>query len=404
MQIFHLPDLGEGLAEAEIRTWYVNVGDAVTIDQPMVSVETAKAVVDVPAPCSGKIAKLYASEGEVVATHAPLVAFYASEGEVLATHTPLVAAIVENAASAKTDKGTVVGNLEQSNVVLTENTITPPAASSTIIKAMPAVRALAKKLNVDLARLKPTGANGQVTAADVEAAASCMAISKKTVTVPAGVRVEPLRGVRRHMVNVMMQAHQYVVPVTLVDDGDVTNAPADLTVFVLQAMAAAAAEVPALNATYDHEQQQRYLHSDVNVGLAMDTDDGLFVPVLKNVAAQTAEQLRVSIDQFKQTVATRTVASPDLQGATISLSNFGMIAGRYANPIVVPPTVAILGCGKYRDEAVVYKGAIAIRRMLPLSLTVDHRVVTGAEASRFLAAVIQFLQSTRAPSNLNLRV
>lgn len=368
MKVFHLPDLGEGLAEAEIREWHVKVGDVVKTDQPLVCMETAKAVVEVPSPQAGKITKLHGKSGDIIQTHAPLVEF---EGEK--------------------DQGTVVGNLEESGLSLDEGDMIIGAAHKTAstVKAMPAVRALAKQLNIDLSCVTPSGPQGQITVEDVKKLAG-----QKTKLTG---NVEALHGVRRAMAQVMTEAHREVVGVTIIDDADVTEAVKknDFTVQLIEAIGVAAKAVPALNAWYDGVNMERCLHAEVNVGLAMDTEEGLFVPVLKNVTAQSAEQLRATIDGFKKSVRARTIAPSDLQGGTITLSNFGTIAGRYANPIVVPPMVAILGCGKLRDEVVAYEGRMEIRRIAPFSLTFDHRAVTGGEATRFLAAVIQHLEGRK---------
>ncbi len=363
MKIFHLPDLGEGLAEAEIHEWYVKEGDVVKVDQPMVSMETAKAVVDVPAPQAGKIVKLYGKKGDIIQTHAPLVEF---EGK---------------------DQGTVVGSLEESTTLLDEGDIIIGSAkkTSSAIKAMPAVRALAKQLNVDLNTVTPSGAQGQITIDDVKNAGS----SKTKLAGP----VEALHGVRRAMAAIMTQSHQEVVPVTIIDDADVTDATTDFSIRLLKAMVAGIKTEPSLNAWFDGKNKERCLHTEINIGLAMDTEEGLFVPVLKNVAELSAEKLRATIDEFKKSVRARSIAPSDLQGATITLSNFGTIAGRYATPIIVPPMVAILGCGKMRDEVRVLNGKMVIRRIAPLSLTFDHRAVTGGEATRFLATVIKELEA-----------
>lgn len=369
MKIFYLPDLGEGLAEAEIHEWYINEGDTVVIDQPMVSMETAKAVVDVPAPEAGKIVKLYGKKGDIIQTHAPLVEF--ENGEI----------------TTQKDKGTVVGRLEESTTLLDESTMIIGTAkkSTATQKAMPAVRALAKQLQVDLACVTASGSDGQITAEDVKRAATFQ--SQLTD------HSETLHGVRRSMAIAMAKSHQEVVPVTIVEDADINQIKSDFTTHLIQAIVAAAKAEPSLNAWYDGKTMQRSLHQEVNVGLAMDTEEGLFVPVLKNAANQPTDALRSKIDDFKKTVRSRTIPPSDLQGATITLSNFGTMAGRYANPIIVPPMVAILGCGKLRDEVRVREGQMEIRRIAPLSLTFDHRAVTGGEATRFLAAVIHYLEN-----------
>ena len=304
MKIFHLPDLGEGLAEGEIHEWYVKVGDVVKVDQPMVSMETAKAVVDVPAPHAGKIAKLYGNKGDIIQTHAPLVAF---EG---------------NEETAVKDKGTVVGSLEESTAILDEGGMIIGAAKKTtsVTKAMPAVRALAKQLNVNLDTVIGSGSGGQIIADDVKKAS--------TQKPKLSNSMESLHGVRRFMAMAMTESHQEIVPVTIIDDADVsvTIKKGDFTGRLIEAVLSAVKAEPALNAWYDGKNIERCLHTEVNIGLAMDTEEGLFVPVLKNAADTTSDEWRAKIDEFKKSVRARTIAPSDLQGATITLSNFGTIA------------------------------------------------------------------------------
>lgn len=371
MSIFHLPDLGEGLAEAEIREWYVKVGEIVKSDQPIVSMETAKAVVDVPAPQAGRILKLHGNVGEIIKTGTPLIEF---EGESVAT---------------RKDNGTVVGNLEESSTILEESEMIIGTTQKTLTssyKAIPAVRMLAKQLNVDLSLITPSGPQGQITVEDVKK------FSQHKSKLPG--KVEALHGVRRSMAVAMTHSHQEVVPVTIIDDADITGFQenSDITVCLLKAMVTGIKAESSLNAWYDGKNMERCLHNDIHIGLAMDTAEGLFVPVLKDVEKKSSQELRTMIDTFKKTIRARTVAPSELQGATITLSNFGMIAGRYATPIIVPPMVAILGSGKIRDGVMPHNGKMEIRRILPLSLTFDHRAVTGSEATRFLGAVIYFLE------------
>jgi 2-oxoisovalerate dehydrogenase E2 component (dihydrolipoyl transacylase) len=371
MKIFNLPDLGEGLAEAEIHEWFVKEGDIVKEDQPLVSLETAKAVVEVPSPQDGKIEKLYKKVGDIVKTHSPLLEF--EEGEI-----------------TKKDKGTVVGQLEENESVLNEGEMIIGFAAnktqSQTMKIMPAVRALAKQLNVNLSTVVPSGAQGQITADDVKKYAA------KEPTFRGN--VEAIHSVRRFMAISTAHAHQEVASVTIIDDADITEFPreADFSVRLIQAIVAGAKAEPSLNAWFDEKNMERCLHQEIHLGLAMDTTDGLFVPVIKNAEMKSPEELRAMIETFKKSVRSRTIAPNDLQGGTLTLSNFGTIAGRYATPMVIPPTVAILGSGKIRDGVGVHQGNIAIRRMMPLSLTFDHRAVTGGEASRFLAAVINSLE------------
>ncbi|MDR3490782.1 MAG: dihydrolipoamide acetyltransferase family protein [Gammaproteobacteria bacterium] len=367
MNIFNLPDLGEGLADAEIREWHVKVGDVVKVDQPLVCMETAKAVVEVPSPQAGRIKVLHGKVGDVIDTGAVLVEFEGADDTVMK------------------DAGSVVGNLQESTQRLDEGEVIIGSAksSSVSVKAMPAVRALAKQLNVDLSTVIASGPQGQITLDDVK---------KFQKNIEKSDSVETLHGVRRSMANVMTQSHSEIVPVTIFEDVDLSNLPenSDITACMIDAIVAGVEAEPSLNAWFDGKTLERKLFKEINVGLAMDTPEGLFVPVLKDVANEKA--LRERVNTFKKTVSARTVSPSDLQGATITLSNFGMIAGRYATPIIVPPMVAILGCGKIRDAVVARNGKIEIRKVAPLSLTFDHRAVTGGEATRFLGALIKHLE------------
>ena len=166
----------------------------------------------------------------------------------------------------------------------------------------------------------------------------------------------------------------------------------DVTVRLVRAVVAGCAAAPALNAWFEDDPPRRTLHRDIHLGIATDTGDALFVPVLRDAGAREPAALRTEVDRLRSGVVDRSLAPEALDGATITLSNFGMLAGRYGTPIVIPPQVAILGAGRAREEPVVRDGAIAIRRRMPLSLTFDHRACTGAESSRFLAAVVADLE------------
>lgn len=372
MKIFHLPDLGEGLAEAEIREWYVKEGEVVKVDQPLVSMETAKAVVDVPSPYAGKIIQLHGKANDIVKTGAPLISY--ETDEVVA------------------DKGSVVGKLETSEKKWDDGDVIIGTAkkATTNIKAMPAARVLAQQLNIDLAQVTPTGPQGLITADDVK---QFIGKTSSPATSLTG-ETEGLRGVRRVMAQTMAQSHHEVVPVTIIEDADLSNLPpkTDITVRLLKAIITAAKEEPALNSWFDGKALERKLFSEVHIGLAVDSEEGLFVPVIRNAETLSDQALRQAVDEYKKSVASRSVAAKDLQGATITLSNFGMITGRYATPIIVPPAVAILGCGRSRDTVLVHDGKMVIGRVMPLSLTFDHRAITGGEATRFLGVIIRELQ------------
>jgi pyruvate dehydrogenase E2 component (dihydrolipoamide acetyltransferase) len=365
MRQFLLPDLGEGLEEAEIVTWHVNAGDRVVVDQPLVSVETDKAVVEVPSPWSGRIARLFGGKGDLIKVGAPLVEF--AEGE-------------------QGDTGTVVGELGQGEKTVREAEAPTPAPARTL-QVLPAVRALARKLDVDLNLVQATGPGGTITRADVERAAKSLAEAG-----PA----EPLRGMRRAMAQRMAAAHTEVVRTTVTDEADIEDwrKGEDVTIRLVRAIAAACQAEPALNTWYNAEAGERRLIKRIDIGIAVDTEGGLIVPVLRNVGERDARDLRAGLDRLRADAAARSIPPEELRGATITLSNFGMIGGRFANLIVVPPQVAIIGAGRIDQRVLVHNGQPAARRVLPLSLTVDHRVVTGGEAARFLVALKADLERT----------
>ena len=456
---FYLPDLGEGLPDATIVEWLVKEGDIVKLDAPLVSMETAKAVVEVPAPYSGKVTKLHGKNGDVIDTGAALVDVeldpklpQRAEAESTGHHhgPPKPAAakgvgstapddakkviasddggeISSDGKAPRADAGTVVGAMEASDRIHSEQAVAVGG-----VKAVPAVRALAKKLNVDLSRVIPTGAGGVATMQDVKNAAvagtakpSATVPPPSRATAPAPAPVAPIRtslsssgqpmrtspptqataygqpdqlkGVRRNMARVMTDAHAKVVPTTLADDADIHAwLPGnDMTVRLIRGLVAACKAVPALNAWFDGDNLTRTLHPHVDIGIAVDTEDGLFVPALRNADVLDAAGLRVAINRIRDQVRARSIPAEELKGYTISLSNFGIFAGRYATPIVVPPCVAIVAAGKLRHEVVAVMGAIETHRVVPLSLTFDHRAATGGEAARFLKAMLDDLALAR---------
>lgn len=358
MSTFNLPDLGEGLQEAEVVAWHVAEGDHVVADQPLVSVETEKAVVEIPSPKAGHIAKFLARPGERVKVGAPLLTF--EEG-------------------AHPETGTVVGELAKP----TPPKPLAPAPASNVTPAAPAVRARAKELGVDLAAIKGTGPQGAITRADVEAAAKTPAEA-----------AESLRGARRTMALNMARAWREVVHATLHDQADIEawSPQEDVTVRLIRAIVAGYAAVPSLNASFDVASMSLRQNSAINLGLAIDSQDGLFVPVLSDVSRTGPEHWRRQIDAAKTGISNRSLPPSQLRGATITLSNFGTIAGRHASLIIVPPQVAIVGAGRIGDQPVRNGDGVSMHRMLPLSLTFDHRAVTGGETARFLRAVIGDLE------------
>jgi pyruvate dehydrogenase E2 component (dihydrolipoamide acetyltransferase) len=369
MKYFKLPDLGEGLQEAEIVRWHVNVGDTVKADQLLVSVETAKALVEIPAPYDGVVAKLHGGEGDIIHVGEPLLGY---EGEA--------------------DAGTVVGRLEGGGSSQ-EDSFFIGAAPSTrehlATRATPAVRQLARQLGVELSGLTGSGHEGLITRTDVENAAQ---------TELDRFGGERLRGVRRSMALNMARSHAEVVPVTIFGDADLHRwgLAREPLIRLAKAMAAACAVEPVLNSAFDGKSLSLKQHERLDLGIAVDTPDGLFVPVLRDVGHRTPAELKEGVMRLRADVQARSIPPQEMMGATLTLSNFGTLFGRYANPVVVPPQVAILAAGAIRDEPVAVDGAVVVHPVLPLSLTFDHRVVTGGEAARFFKALVEALEQPDA--------
>jgi pyruvate dehydrogenase E2 component (dihydrolipoamide acetyltransferase) len=474
IKTFHLPDLGEGLPDATVVEWFVKEGAIVKLDAPLVSMETAKAVVEVPSPFSGKVITLHGKAGDVIDTGAALVDIeldpkMPQRAEAESTghhHAPVKPAPPHSVGSPapddtrkvivsddggevaagekkpRDDAGTVVGAMESSDRIVSEQAVAIGG-----VRAVPAVRALARKLGVDIARVSASGAGGVVTLHAVKKAAAAGTARASSSPLPVGegrastqrpappvpspapsahplprgegrttlsaagqpMRTSPptpsgafgqpdqVKGVRRNMARVMADAHAKVVPTTICDDADIHAwLPGnDITVRLIRALVSACKTVPALNAWFDGEALTRTLHPHVDLGIAVDTEDGLFVPALRNADVLDAAGVRVALNRIREQVQSRSIPPEELKGYTISLSNFGVFAGRYATPIVVPPCVAIVAAGKLRHEVVAVMGAIQTHRVIPLSLTFDHRAATGGEAARFLKAMLDDLALAR---------
>ncbi len=367
MKIFNLPDLGEGLTEAEIVEWHIKPDDEVTIDTPLISVETDKAIVDIPCPRSGRIVRLFGEVGDLVETGKPLVEF--SDGD-----------------EQSVDSGTVVGKIESSDEKIEEKPAIVDSQKGARIKATPAVRALAHRLDVNLVNVSPSGRDDTITVADVERVSRRF----KELGPP-----ELLRGARKAMAISMARARAEIVPATIMDDADIQHWPesTDITVRLVRAIACACKAEPALNTWFDTHSSARRVLKKIDIAIAVDTPDGLFVPVLRDVANRDDSDLRKGIDLLKRDVGNRSILADEMRAYTITLSNFGSITGRYAVPVVVPPTVAIIGAGRIENRVVAVENEVAIHRMMPITLTFDHRAVTGGEAGRFLMAMIENLES-----------
>lgn len=385
---FKLPDLGEGIAEAEIRGWLVEEGEQIEEHQPVVEVETDKAVVELPSPKAGKVMKHHHLEGEIIAV-----------GDVLLT--------IDHEEERRPSYG-IVGELPESDASPTAEQETPPPTPERPIRALPSVRELAKELQVDLTEITGTGPDNSISAEDVRAAAAHPPEASK----PDQQRQEdehlPQKGVRRVIARRLLQAQQLTAFVTNMEEFDVTRlwdlkrreepqlAERDLHLtflpFFMKAVQHALLEFPRFNARLDEEQQELILLQDCHIGIAVDTEDGLMVPVLRDIAQKSIIALASELQDLSERAQQRSIDLKDLQGSTFTLTNFGSFGGHFATPIINYPNVAILGCGRIRTKPWVVDDEIVIRHILPLSLTFDHRVADGAEACRFLSHIGRYLE------------
>jgi pyruvate dehydrogenase E2 component (dihydrolipoyllysine-residue acetyltransferase) len=385
---FLLPDLGEGMAEAEIVRWEVAVGDRVTRDQVVVHVQTDKAEVELPVPMAGTITALGGEVGDVLAVGARLL-------ELVPDVAPTEPASPEVARRPATTQ------------VRSEGTSTP-------VLAAPPTRKLAKDLGIDLGRVAGTGPGGRVTAADVRAAAGNTSTAPASTSIapaeeaaPAGgERRVPLRGIPRAMARNMAEAWRAVPHISLFDEIDARpllaalRAARDLsgsehltlTAFIVRAAVLALDDHPILNASLDDDNDEIVYHDAVHIGLAVNTDDGLVVPVVHDARSRGLVALGDEINRLTEAARAGGLPPEALRGATFSVTNFGTEGGRFATPIVRPPQVAILGTGAVRVRPVVEGEQVVAAPALPLSLSADHRLVDGHHATRFLDAVATSLR------------
>ena len=411
MREFKLPDLGEGLTEAEIVEWHVAANDEIKLNQPLVSVETDKAVVEVPSPVSGRVISLHGEAGDVIPVGEVLARFdldgtLGSEG---VSPSPGKEGAPALRADGKGDAPGVVGELPASALVMSDTTGSAAATPrKQRVKAAPSVRALARELGVDLTQIEGSGPGGRITARDIAKAAEAAhdgpapplgtrasrPQSDEAGSTPTSTTEEKLTGPRRAMFHSMTASHSEVALCTVMNDADIHDweSPRDFTPRLIRAMVAGALAEPRLNGTFSAETGVLSMSEDVHMGLAMETPHGLIVATIYNAGKLALEELRDEVARLKKAGADRTLKPEEVRGYTITLSNIAGGSSRYATPLMVPPTVGILGSGAAREEVVAVNGEIAIRRVLPLSLTFDHRCVAGADASRFLGAVVADLK------------
>ncbi|MGE5300258.1 MAG: dihydrolipoamide acetyltransferase family protein [Acidobacteriota bacterium] len=396
---FVLPDLGEGIAEGEIRKWVVKEGDTVQEHQTIVELETDKAVVEVPSPRKGRVLKINKEEGAIVKV-----------GEVLMTIAEDGEAVEEKKPVPEEEPAEERKPVEKEKPVEREKSVSVvgvlPEEEEEVVLAAPAVRAFAKELGVDLAKVKGTGPGGSITKDNVTAAAGPK--EKKAEALYGPVERIPLRGIRRTIAKNLIMSQKTTAFVTGMNEVDITDLwdlrekekrpllekGVHLTFFpfFIKAVIHALAEHPMLNASIDDEREEIIVKKYYGIGVAVDTPDGLMVPVVKDPAKKTILELALEIQDLSIKAKDRKIKLEEMKGGTFTITNYGHFGGYFATPIINYPEAAILGTGMISERPWVKNGQIVIRKILPISLTFDHRLTDGVDASRFLARVTSYLE------------
>ncbi|MAC18705.1 MAG: hypothetical protein CMJ23_03330 [Phycisphaerae bacterium] len=438
---FILPDLGEGVHEAELISWKVKPGEAVKEHQTIAEMETDKALVEVPSPWTGVLDELRGDAGDIILVGSILVTYKVDGAAAVVEEVPdAPAAAAESDAESAEDQGTVVGTMSGTLEVSNRFARTPEHATDSPngtpptgkALATPAVRRVARELGVDIDRVSGSGRGGRVTASDVHAfaaidgaaapaarhnteatdravvtAASISAPPRDLPPVSAdGIRERiPFRGVRRKIAQALDLSVKTAVHFTVVDEVDVTaldrkrkeyakvlGTRLSMLPFVMTATCRALRAHPAMNANVDDPREEILIKDVVNLGCAVDTEHGLMVPVIPNADRLSLVQLADSVKGVAEGCKNRTIPREQLTGGTFTISNVGSYGGRFATPIINYPEVAILAAGRAFEKVMAKDGMIFAGLALPLSLSCDHRVVDGAEGARFLNTVKKLLE------------
>jgi len=381
-QLFRLPDLGEGLTEAEVLGWKVAVGDTVHVDQVVIEVETAKAAVEVPVPFEGTVLKLYAEAGSVVSVGQPLIAVGAAaeagSGNVLIGY------------GTKEDQPRT--RRRRAKVATVARPAEPAVAQAPKVIS-PLVRKLARDNGIDIATITPSGPDAIVLRKDVEAA-----IAKPAPAVD-GERI-PLKGMRRAIADKLSRSRSEIPDATTWVDVDATglmDARKVIGVGVLALMAricvAGLARYPELNSTVDTERQEIVRLRSVNLGFAVQSDRGLVVPVVRGADRLTTLELAAELTRLTELARAGSLGVEDMTGGTFTLNNYGVFGVDGSTPIINHPEAGLLGVGRIVDKPWAVDGQLAVRKVTQLSFSFDHRVCDGGVAGGFLRYVADCVEN-----------
>jgi pyruvate dehydrogenase E2 component (dihydrolipoamide acetyltransferase) len=438
---FLLPDLGEGLAEAELISWKVKPGETVKESQTLAEMQTDKALVEVPSPWAGTVTELCGKAGEIIKVGAVLVRYGAAGASAKpGTAAPTAAAssngtsgaaclssqVAAGAPAATEDQGTVVGTMSGTLTVSDRFARRAPEAATVSrdgkALATPAVRRIARELGIDIQRVPGSGRGGRVTASDVESFAGAGASApasggfapRSAAIAPGSVYIDPqgivqrvpFRGVRRKIAESLDRSVRTTVHFTVVDEADVTileqkrkeygrvtGQKLSMLPFIMTAICKALRKHPTLNAITDDANNEILVKGPVNLGCAVDTENGLMVPVIRDAGAKSPVELAAEVKRLAAACKDRSIKREESMGGTFTISNVGSYGGMFATPVINYPEVAILAAGRAKERVMVKDGRFYAGLSLPLSLSCDHRVVDGAEGARFLNTVVGMLEN-----------
>ena len=416
--IFNFPDIGEGLEEGTILEWYVKAGQPIKAGQALVNMETDKVVTDIPSPKTGIIVATFGQVGETIRVGSPLVEIevegVASEkATITTTEPPKTEAIEEGAAVVGTmelagNNAALPASDEGSAKSASEDTFAPKAL------ATPLARAMAREYKIDINKVTGTGPSGRVTKEDIQNSQSPDKSVEKVETTEVNLQspddlttYEPLTQIRKAIAKNMLNSKQNTAHMTLFEEVEISdlieirqkfkqkladkNIKLTYLPFIVKATVSALKQYAQLNAQMDLENNRMVYKNRYNIAIAIDTPEGLVVPVIKDADKLSIMQIAQKIAQLSDKARDRKLSLDDLKDGTFTITNFGSIGGIFATPVINYPQAGILGIGRIVKKPIVKGDQIQIGNILPLSLSVDHRIVDGGDASRFINRIMDYL-------------
>lgn len=412
MYDFKFADIGEGIHEGQILKWLFKVGDTVKEGETLCIVETDKVNAEIPSPVDGVVKKLGAEVGETIHVGNTLVLIDDGSGSAQEEQKPQE----EPKKEQTNESGSgVVGEIEVSSEVIASEEIKTTSSNTSRVLATPVARKLANDLGVDIKVVTGTGPNGRVLREDIEnhyevnRAPQKQLVEKVEMKFTEGVRREPIKKIRKTISKNMTISKSIIPHVTMMDEFDVTELVSfrqqnkQLAVdkgvkltymaFIIKAITKTLKEYPIFNSSFDHEKEEIIYKDYINVGIAVDTADGLMVPNIKNADKLGIFEIAEEVSVLSKAANDRTISLAQLQNGTFTITNYGAVDSLFGTPIIKHPEVAIIGIGKIIKKPVVKNNEIVVADILPISLAFDHRIIDGADAGRFSIRLKEFLSN-----------